>query len=107
MGVLVSNCSALACYQSRHSGIHNAAPKLRQSRFKSLAIGPREFWRLDFPSRIDILWLIRLPASVAARSKVGIQIPEKGRCFPTFLSTVKIAPSEVLLPGLVARAMLT
>jgi hypothetical protein len=32
--VPVSNCSALAYYPSPHSGIHNAAPKLRQSRFK-------------------------------------------------------------------------
>jgi hypothetical protein len=33
------NCCALAYYQSRHSGIHNAAPKLRQNRSKYSSTG--------------------------------------------------------------------
>ena len=33
------NCCALAYYQSRHSGIHNAAPKLCQNRIKYSSTG--------------------------------------------------------------------
>ena len=42
---------------------------------------------------------------LAARSKVGLYIPEKGRSLLISFN-VKLAPSETLLPSLVARAML-
>jgi hypothetical protein len=45
-------------------------------------------------------------ADRSARFESGNPDPREGTLFPAFLSNVKIAPSELLLPILVARLML-